>query len=58
MRRDSCVGVAGENDSSNLKIRPVLVGIADSELTGKRATDRFAILMMSCSMLDARLLDR
>ena len=39
MRRDSCVGVAGENDSSNLKIRPVLVVIADSELTGKRATD-------------------
>ena len=39
MRRDSCVGVTGDKDSSNLKINPVFVGMAVTDLTGKRATD-------------------
>ena len=52
MRRDACVGVSGENDTSNLKIRPVQI----LNLLVKERHIWFAILMMSSSMLDARLL--
>ena len=54
MRRDACVGVSGENDSSNLKIRPVQI----LNLLVKERQIRFAILLMLSSKLGSRLLVR